>query len=578
MKDYQYLQAHGIHFLKVHGSAPYRARIHGRVLKEQILAGPVPKLGEINDWIIKRSEGPVDWPFVRPALLYLYNNVLMPKLEASTQRIAPEQVEVFKAIAEETGLPRNLVRNALFQADGIMVLSRLGMMKYLIKDMPPACLPCCSSTVAYGPFSEDGRVMHARNQDYPIVGRWEPYPLVFFHSPTESNEIPFISITSCGVQTGGLTSINREGITLATHAHFGTEITTDGLPIMVLGEIVISRAKTIDQAIDIAKSYKRNANWTFIISSHKEKRAVALEMTPTRVVVREALEGGRLTHTNYFQSPSLSDQEALFSASVLEDLYGRRLRMDQFVAQSKGKVGPQNLMAMLGDHHDYYSNSERIFGNTISVVTTIKSVVFDGGMDKFYISTRHRSPVGLGPFAEINMEQWWDSDWSKMPLPVLHHPKTAETRAPHFEAALHQYREAYRYHHIESDRTDYMQKTTEHLEAAYRLIPEDPHVGLQWALLLFKQERFQESEKILDKVLTQSLTLHLNGVAKLFKARCLDLEGKRDEALIIYKATFELMKEPGLRDALKKGIKRSYKKKMLTELMLDLQFPAPHHY
>lgn len=576
MKDYHYKQVHGLHLLKVRGSTAYRARIHGRVLRDQIIAGAIPKLGEINEWILKRAEGPVDWPLVRPALLYFYNQVLMPKLEASVARTAPEQMEAIKALAEETGLPKNLVRNALFQADGIMMLSRFSVMKFMMKDLPPACFPGCSSAVAYGPYTEDGRLIQARNQDYPIVGRWEPSPLVFFQEPTEINEIPYISITSAGVQSGGLTSINREGITLCTHAHFGTEITTDGLPIMILGEKIISRARTIKDAVEIAKNYQRNANWSFVISSPKEKRAVVLEMTPTKVIVREALDEGRITHTNYFQCSELHKQEAIISASTLEDLFGRRLRMDQILENNRGKLKVQDMMGILGDHTDYFSGQNRIFGNTVSVVTTVKSAVFDFLRGKLYVSNRHRSPVGLGPYVEINMDEWWERDWDKIQTPQIHH--STVDRPEHFEATLHHYREAYRHYHIESNRSDYKQQTEKHLHQAYNLNTQDSHLGLLWGLWLFKSERFNESEIVLEKVLGQGLTAHLKGVAKLFKARIFDLKGLREEAIGIYRATLETIHEPGLKHALKNGIKRPYNLSMLCELMLDLQFAAPHHY
>jgi len=233
-------------------------------------------------------------------------------------------------------------------------------------------------------------------------------------------------------------------------------------------------------------------------------------------------------------------------------------------------------MKMLGDHVDYFSGTERVFGNTVSVITSIKSVVFDPSKSRLYVGNRHESPVGLGNFLELDLEKMWDMDFSELgELPV--HPGY-QPQSPKLIQAVSEYREAYRCFHIENFHDDYMINTRNHLRKAVRTFPQDGHMQLQMALVYFKTKSPKKALFHFQKAREMGLTHHLEGVCKLFHARCLDLVGRRKEAKEIYKSTLEEINEPGLKEALQKGLSSKYKKKMLSHLMLDLQFPAPHHY
>ena len=76
--------------------------------------------------------------------------------------------------------------------------------------------------------------------------------------------------------------------------------------------------------------------------------------------------------------------------------------MNQIINQNKGDITIEDMMSLCGSHRDPLSNSNKIFGNTLSVITTVKSVVFDPSNFTLYVSNRNKTPVGIGNFLEIN--------------------------------------------------------------------------------------------------------------------------------------------------------------------------------
>ena len=568
----------GVHFIRVKGTLPERALQHGRLLRTQIKNGALPALARKNEWLIRRSPGPIgELPWLQSLIVRMYNRLLIPLVDHSSPR---EVQEMTRALAEGSGLPHEIVRGGLYQADGMMLLSRLSLMRHLMSDHPAVALPGCSSGVLLRERTREGRLLAGRNQDYPVVGYWEPNTTVIFQEPTEPGAIPHVNITTAGVHTGGLTSMNREGITLCAHAHFGRRMSWSGATVVDLGSRIIENARTLGEAIDIARKHRRHANWAFVLTSGRENSAVVLEMTPDRVVVREP-ESGMLAHSNYFQSEELKEEEANMSGACTEDMKARACRMRQLLEEQSGRADPASMARALGDQIDPFTGEERIFGNTLGVVTTIKSVVFDPEVLRFYVSSRKESPVSLeGRYLSVDLERFWQDS-----------PAVAEERAlgaalqgyqprnPALTQAVRGYREAYRAWHMNSHLPDYRERTCEALEKVVALQPEDANLRVQAGIVHFLLGQFENSKGHFHSALRGRLTPHARRVASLFVARCLDLDGKRDEALELYRATLDSGEiEPRLQRALESGVRKPYRDQWRKSLHLDLQFPDAFAY
>ncbi len=410
-----------------------------------------------------------------------------------------------------------------------------------------------------------------------MVGPWESNATVLFNEPTESGAIPHVAVTTAGVHTSGLTSMNREGITLAAHAHFGRNVRFSGRTVVDLGNEIVSKSRCIGDAIDIARKNRRYANWAYVVSSAREGNAVVIEMTPDRIAVREA-ERGMIAHSNYFQSHELQGEEALVSGSFVEDLGARVCVMREAVESRRGSVDAALLAETLGSHRDPVTDEVRLFGNTVSVPDTIKSVVFDPGAQRFWMSTNSQAPTGFeGRFVEIDVEGFWQTNAGRS-RSGARTVKGWSAPSDAFREGIRHFREAYKAWHTDSDQPDHRQRSLEALERCVAAYPDDGHAWVQLGLVSFKLGRFDRAGEAFNEALNRPLSRHTRSVARLFLARVRDLQNLRGEAGVLYENALQEAEEPRLVAALTAGRNRPYRASEVSKVDIFLQFPDTLQY
>ncbi len=579
----QHRNIEGVHFLRLKGTLAERAFLHGQILADSIRTGALPPLAKKNEWLIRRSPGVIgQWPILQDLLVRLYQRLLIPLVD----RTASAEVQAMtRALAEGSGLPHSVVRGGLYQAEGMMLLSRMSVMRYLMREYPAGALPGCSSGVVLGGRTQSGRLLVARNQDYPVVGYWETHTTLLFQEPTEPGHIPHIDVTTAGVHTGGLTSMNREGLTLSAHAHFGRRMSWTGATVVDLGNRIIERARTLGEAVDFARAQKRHANWAYVVSSAKENTAAVLEMTPDRVVVREP-EDGVLAHSNYFQSEELRDEEANMSGSCTEDMKARACRMRELLIRAGQQVVPGDLAQILGDQVDPFTQEERLFGNTLGVVTTIKSAVMDPGEQTLFVSSRKETPVPLAAtFLKIRGDEFWQKDEARAREEALTGAvRGYQPQNPRLVEAMREYREAYRAWHMHPEHEDRAERAWIAIQNTVRILPTDPNLRVQAGIFAVHLGKAREALAHFEQASQSVLSQHTRDVIAFFQGRCFDIEGERAQAIERYQSVLARLSErssdiePRLQEALKAGLRRPYRSEHSRNLHVDLQFPDVFAY
>ena len=217
----------GVNFLLLQGDAVARARQHGRYLKNEIWDGVPMVLEKKNEWIIRRGLN-----FLHPRSifmeipLWIYRNILISLFDRGHE---PRYRWINRALSEETGIPISVFRESIFHADALMLLARTSVMKHLVREWPSIGLPGCTSAAVLGGWTQSGRLLAARNMDYPLIGPWEKHSTVFFHEPSEPGEIPHLGAhrrAHCwahGHEFGGslATRISRGCSWFARHGNWG---------------------------------------------------------------------------------------------------------------------------------------------------------------------------------------------------------------------------------------------------------------------------------------------------------------------------------------------------------------------
>jgi len=572
----------GIRILRFCGTDAERAKQQAEeILKltaeeKQTLA--IYPLARKNQALLERAIHSTSLPLIAKkaatkAILKIYNESVI-RHHRSLDEKYNDRLKVF---AEHSKLNPEDLMFALYQPDFLMVLAALTHEKS--KPLFLSGMPGCSSAVVRttNQFSQEPSLTLLRNLDYPAAGHWEKWPTVCFHEPIETHLQNYISVSSLGIHLAGLTGVNESGVGFSLHAHFSKKFSLRGTPIFFLGQELLEGARSIDEAIFICKSFRTIGSWAVNLASARENRAVTVELSDGKTFVREmAPEDPAHSHSNGFQCTEFKKQELHFSGSFFEDVESRKASLEENLAREEGSLPLSEALGVLASHEDYETGIPRIFGNSVSVVTTIQSLAIDLGRNEIHLSARGETPTPLGPFLCI------PTDWKKLEL-ALSHPIFTHLDHPfsrNFEDALHCYYQAYCSWHVACDPAE---TALEHLIRATELLPEDPHLLMQrgyFELILAKTTgHFRAALECYDRALLEKTSLHHEQVARYFRGVCLDLLDQRDLATEEYELLAESTNiDQKLKEKAAKRLKDPYKTAYCQKIVPDLQFVEPLEY
>lgn len=310
-----------------------------------------------------------------------------------------------RAFAESVGLPADDARYFavmdLFQ-NVVGSLARVGFLGPA-RRLGTAVPPACSSLAAWGDATEDGRLLHARNFDFPGVGIWEQAPTLVFCTPPTGLRYGFA--TTRGADVPGVTAFNEAGLTLTAHTRFHRDVGL-GRAIVDLGHEIIRRARTLEEAVAVAGETRVASTWGLLVSSAEQRRAVLIETTAAGVHASwPAADEPFLACTNHYVHPALQVDEVAPSPAWLQHCFGRYA-----VLRGRARAGGLDvdaLRALLGSHLDPETGEERGAGGVIAQPVSVQSIVADPERRRLWLSVGS-CPTGRNAFAAVDWS-WGDA-------------------------------------------------------------------------------------------------------------------------------------------------------------------------
>ncbi len=552
-----------IHLVRLKGTHRERAEQHGRLIaslpKEEQKQLAFTPLSKKNQTLIKRATHRI--PGVGKLMGGLYEAFVLERF-LRLPKVYRERIEPF---ARASRIPLKKIWLTLYQPDLLMVLAASANPKTRNRFLQG--LPGCSTVRI---FSEKNTYF-LRNLDYPAASYWDTHQAVFFHEPTDPGSQNYVSVSSLGMQISGLTGWNESGIAISLHAHFSKNVSLKGVPVFFLGEEILEKARTLDQAIEFCRNFKTIGSWALNLTSFKENRSVTVEMVRGEIHVRTPDHDGGIAHSNFFQAPEFQKHELHFSGSFFEDSEARKARMDESAKVLSVDFNWRRALATLGSHLEPNTNELRVYGNVTSVITTIQSCAFDPIEDCIYLSVRQETPTGLGPYLKI------PRDFSK--LDPSGEPQMVDldlNLSASFLRALHLYHQAYVSYQVKSEDAKVAHA---YLIQATEAHPKDPHLLMQRGYFELMDHQAKEAWACFDRALQEPLSAHLYQVALYFRAAANDLLGSRESAIKDYQTIlgFKTVDERlGVRA--KKRLNRPFTWNSCKRIEPDLQFVEPINY
>ncbi len=264
-------------------------------------------------------------------------------------------------------------------------------------------LPQLGCTSVYKKIGKSS--FYGRNLDYFGTGAWDHYPLLTIHIPKEKDRLPYAAVGAEGWSYGGVTGVNKEGIFLALHMNPTDEVANDSLPVVLIGDQLLQKAKTLEEAINFLKKEENRPGsiWTFVVGSIKEQKISAIEISRNHFHERK-MEGSTFTQTNHLQGEDTKKHEWMRSS----DLYDSRARYDHaFRALQKNtpSFNINNIIDILG----YQEKTGLAQPGDIAKSITLQTMLLEGDEHerKIYLSM-DPAPSPTGRYLKLSLNELFE--------------------------------------------------------------------------------------------------------------------------------------------------------------------------
>ncbi len=550
-------RVHGLHVVSLKGSFYEMGRQHGVLMSDEIRQGPLPYYRSF----VEKLFGGSRFGGMGSAAV----NVLQRTVGARVGEKLPGFVhEMLRGLSDGSGIPLPSILEGATMPDAMMWLAARLMQ---IKGPGPAMHHRvalglgCTSAIAWGNATRDGKLLHARNFDYHGVGPWPRTQTVFFYEPDEGQR--YVSVGAAGVGIGGITAMNEAGLTLTVHQHMFTDQTKlGGMPIGTVGDIVMRKAESIDDAARILREYKPIGCWTYLIADGKRREVLCHEESPKRNVQMrfggKGSEKSTFGYANIYLDRELGDTEVDLYGTYWRHNRSRYERANALLAEGaeKRSLDPEAMGAILGDIGD---SSCRLRGS-IAMVLTVGSVVFRPEDGVVWVGNGE-APTSHNTFVPFSL-----SDRDHTPAHGLFASPTSLSESA--RRAFEHFRRAYIAYVDDGDVDKARREMAEACELEPRQSVYHAVVGL---LALIAGDGAAATMK-----LDQAIALGHPDEARvaafhLWRARALDILGRRQDALRDYRRVLGLRGADRPVDAAaRRGLRSTYTKDRAARVHIDM--------
>ena len=543
-----------VRVLKVKGDFHEMGRQHGALLADDVRRGPIPYYRETVERIVARSflgkASPLVWPLVQRAL------------GRRVEQAMPSFVlETVRGLAEGAGMDeRELLDGCTMPDSFVWLVGR--MMRH--GGAGPAVAHRlalelgCTSALAWGDATRDGRMLHARNFDYHGVGCWPETKTVIFHEPDEG--LRYASVAAAGVALGGITAMNEAGLTLTVHQHMFTDRSAlGGTPIGVVGDRVMREAKNLDDALRILESHRPIGCWTYVIADGHRREALCFEENPERRAPRIlGRDDGATTfgYANIYLDEELGATEVNGYGSYWRHNMGRHRRVNALLEERAGELDPQAMGEILGHPGDPACRLR----DSIAMVMTVGSVVFRPDDGTLWVGTGV-APTSHGAYLALNL---FDPDFRAADgtpgVEVVGEPEAGRRAFEHYRRAYLAY--------VDEGALDDAARA---VDAAREAAPEQALYHFLAGLLAIEGGRPREAEVAFDRALALGHP-DVERVASfhLWRGRARDLLGRRREAERDYRTCLGHYADAPVHRAARKGLRRRFTKRKAARMHVDM--------
>ncbi len=372
----------------------------------------------------------------------------------------------------------------------------------------------CTSVAVWGEKSEDGKLLIGRNFDFYAGDDFAKNKIISFVNPDDGH--PFMSVTWAGM-IGVLSGMNKEGLTVTMNAGKSEIPLIAKTPVSILAREILQYAKTIDEAIAIAKKREVFVSESIMVGSAIDKRVVLIEVAPENFGIYEVQNSSNLICSNHFQSDAYKEDQRNIKHIEESHSQYRYDRMEELL-DVHDKLNPEKMANILRNKKGH-NDKEIGYGNekALNQLMAHHAIIFKPEEGLVWVSS---SPYQLGEFAAYDLNKIFDDK---------NHPKGTSFAIAEHNIPRDEFADSPAFHKYEKFRV-YSRKIENAIEKNERVDPAfiDEYVYLNpdyWvayhnvATYYYRQKWYQAAKVYYEKALTKEVTtiVDLKAIEKQLK-------------------------------------------------------------
>jgi len=540
----------GLHVLSVSGTFEEMGHQHGVLLREAVRSGPLPYQQRTRDKIVSSMVPSACSELARAALRHVIGRSVQSGLP-------PFARQTMRGLARGAGIPYADIADACTVPDTLAWLTSRFLER---RQVAPAVRHRvalgfgCTSAVAWGHATRDGKLLHARNFDYQSVDAWPRSAAVVFHTPRDGQR--YVSCTAAGIVLGGITAMNEAGLTLSVHQHvFTSRSRLGGTPIGVVGDMVMRKASTLDEAVAILARHRPIGGWGYVIADGPRREVLCWEEDPLRNVAHRFSSEEVFGYTNTYRDPELGEHERDLYPTYWRHDQGRYERVHEMLRQQLRNIDPASMASILAD----IGHPRCRLRDSIATTTTVGSVVLRPEDGLLWIAAG-RAPASHGTFVPFSLRTMEHAPENESLRPSADLDPSALEAFEHWRAAYVAY----------VDGAD-LSAAREELARACELQSEQPIYWATAGMLGLQDGDARQAVQRLSRAIAlghpdepRRASFHL------WRARAHDLAGERRYAMVDYRAVLAMHADPAVREGARRGTFHSFNGADAAHMQVDM--------
>ena len=255
----------------------------------------------------------------------------------------------------------------------------------------------CSSFAVWDDKSTDGGLLIGRNFDFYAGDDFAKEKIVAFVHPDKGHK--YMSVTWGGM-VGVVSGMNDQGLTVTINAAKSDIPWVAKTPISLVTREILQYASTIEEAIAIAKKREVFVSESILVGSAKDRKAVAIEVSPHNFGVYAVKNTSQLLCSNHFQSEAYANDKNNSKHKAESHSQYRYERMEELLSEIQ-TMDPKKAVAILRNTKGLNDKSIG-YGNekALNQLLAHHGIVFQPERLKVWVST---NPYQLGEFVSYDL-------------------------------------------------------------------------------------------------------------------------------------------------------------------------------